>query len=131
MGRCLCLSDLTPACWRSSPSLPQQLPAMAPAMKAAKKTMAGGVIVKTIAEKTGLKAKDVKGIFSELQTIAYAEVKKTEKFVIPQLVMLKLKHKPATKAGVRMMFGEEKKVAAKPAKKVVKAFPAKALKDSI
>merc|ERR1711959_374852 len=96
-----------------------------------KKTMAGGVIVETIAEKTGLKSKDVKGIFSELQTIAYNEVAKTEKFVIPQLVMLKLKHKPATKAGVKTMFGKEMKVAAKPAKKVVKAFPAKALKDSI
>merc|ERR1711869_22695 len=106
-------------------------PAMAPAMKAAKKTMAAGTVVKTIAEKTGLKSKDVKGIFSELQTFAYDEVKKTEKFVIPQLVMLKLRHKPATKAGVKTMFGKEVKVATKPAKNVVKAFPAKALKDSI
>merc|ERR1712167_219360 len=116
----------------SSPSFP--LSAMAPAMKAmkaTKKTMAGGAIMKTIAEKTGLKAKEVKGVFSELQTIAYAEVSKTEKFVIPQLVMLKLKHKPATKAGVRTMFGKEVKVAAKPAKRIVKAFPAKPLKDSI
>merc|ERR1711896_13996 len=99
--------------------------------KTGKKTMGGGVIMKTIAEKTGLKSKEVKGIFSELQTIAYAQVAKTEKFVIPQLVMLKLKHKAATKAGKKMMFGKEVKVAAKPAKKVVKAFAAKALKDSI
>merc|ERR1712146_359643 len=104
---------------------------MGPAMKATKKAMAGGVIVKTIAEKTGLKSKEVKGVSSELQTIAYAEVAKTEKFTIPQLVTMKLRHKPATKAGVRTMFGKEVKVAAKPAKKVVKAFPAKALKDSI
>merc|ERR1719421_358514 len=93
--------------------------------------MTGGEIVKTIAEKTGLKAKDVKGVFGELQTIAYAEVVKTEKFVIPQHVMLKLKHKKATKAGTREMFGKMVKVAAKPAKKIVKAFPAKPLKDSI
>ena len=53
----------------------------------------------TIAEKTGLKSKDVKGVFGELQTIAYSEVAKSEKFVIPQLVALKLKHKPARKAG--------------------------------
>merc|ERR1719389_1034814 len=104
---------------------------MAPAMKAAKKPMAASAVVKTIAEKTDLKSKDIKGVFGELQTIAYNEVAKTEKFVIPQLVTLKLKHKPATKAGVRTMFGKEVKVAAKPAKKVVKAFPAKALKDSI
>merc|ERR1719201_1420008 len=108
---------------------------MAPmkAMKkaAGKRAMTGGDIQKAIAEKTGLKSKEIKGVFSELQTIAYKEVAKTEKFVIPQLVMLKLKHKPATKAGKRMMFGKEVKVAAKKARKVIKAFPAKALKDSI
>ena len=73
----------------------------------------------------------MKGVFAALRTIAYAEVKKTEKFVIPQLTTLKLKHKPARKAGTKVMFGKEVKVAAKPASKVVKAFPAKALKDSI
>merc|ERR1712118_378532 len=99
--------------------------------KSAKKAMTGTDIVKTISEKTGLKSKEIKGVFSELQTIAYKEVAKTEKFVIPQLVMLKLKHKPATRAGKRVMFGKEVKVAAKPARKIVKAFPAKSLKDSI
>merc|ERR1712118_395043 len=39
--------------------------------------------------------------------------------------------KPARKAGTKMMFGKEVRVAAKPASKVVKAFPAKSLKDSI
>merc|ERR1719247_59181 len=101
------------------------------AMKAAKKAMNVSDLTKAIAQKTGLQTKDVKGVLGELQSIAYAEVKKTEKFVIPQLVMLKLKHKPATKAGKRLMFGKEVKVAAKPAKKVVKAFANKALKDSV
>merc|ERR1719446_1253361 len=101
-------------------------------MKAAKgKVMTGTDIVRDIAEKTELKPAVVKGVFAALQTLAYAEVKKTEKFVIPQLVMLKLKRKPATKATKKMMFGKETVVKAKPAKKVVKAFPAKALKDSI
>merc|ERR1712185_168339 len=86
---------------------------------------------KKIAESTQLKTKDVKGVFAALRTIACAEVKKTEKFVIPQLTTLKLKHKAARKASKKMMFGKEVKVAAKPASKVVKAFPAKALKDSI
>merc|ERR1711977_387667 len=109
----------------------QSLWEMAP-MKAMKaKAMTGGDMIKTIAGKMDLKPKVVKSVFAELQTIAYKEVAKTEKFVIPQLVMLKLKQKPATKAGKRMMFGKEVKVAAKPAKKVVKAFAAKALKDSI
>merc|ERR1719399_1418057 len=99
-------------------------------MKAGK-AMTGGDIVKHLAEKTNLKPKDVKGVMSALQTVAYAEVKKTEKFVIPQLVMLKLRHKPATKAGKRMIFGKEQVVKAKPAKKVVKAFAAKGLKDHV
>merc|ERR1712224_170426 len=78
------------------------------AMKAGARAMTGGVLTKKIAEST--------------------QLKKTEKFVIPQLTTLKLKHKPARKAGKKMMFGKEVKVAAKPASKVVKAFPAKALK---
>merc|ERR1712039_470807 len=101
------------------------------AMKAGARAMTGGVLTKKIAESTQLKTKDVKGVLAALRTIATAEVKKTEKFVIPQLTTLKLKHKPARKAGKKMMFGKEVKVAAKPASKVVKAFPAKALKDSI
>ena len=42
-----------------------------------------------------------------------------------------MKHKPARKAGTNMMFGKEVKVVAKPASKVVKVFPGKAVKDSI
>merc|ERR1712185_235768 len=104
---------------------------MGKAMKAMKATLSGGAIAAKIAEKTQLKAKDVKAVFTELNVIAQGEVQKNEKFTIPQLVVLKLKHKPARKAGKEVMFGKEVHVAAKPASKVVKAFPAKALKDSI
>merc|ERR1711981_6810 len=104
---------------------------MGKAMKASARAMTGGVMGKKIAESTQLKTKDVRGVFAALRTIACAEVKKTEKFVIPQLTTLKLKYKAAQKAGTKMMFGKEVKVAAKPASKVVKAFPAKALKDSL
>merc|ERR1712224_334372 len=101
------------------------------AMKSGARAMSAGDLTKKIAEAAGLKPKEVKGVLAALTAIATAEVKKTEKFVIPQVCMLKLKHKPARKAGTRLMFGEVKKVAAKPATKVVKAFAAKALKDSI
>ena len=84
-----------------------------------------------IAESTQLKPKKVRQVFAALRTIAYAEVKRTKKFVIPKLLTLELKHKPARKAGTKVMFGREVKVAAKPASKVVRALPAKALKDSI
>ena len=42
---------------------------------------------------------------------------------------IKTRKKPATKAGKREMFGKVVLVKAKPAKTVVKAFAAKALKD--
>ena len=84
-----------------------------------------------IAESTHLKPKKVRQVLAALRTIAYAEVKKTKKFVIPKLLTLELKHKPARKAGTNVMFGREVKVAVTPASKVVRALPAKALKDSI
>ena len=105
-----------------------------------------------IAESTQLKPKKVRQVFAALRTIAYAEVKKTKKFVIPKLLTLELKHKPARKAGTKVIVGREVKVAAKPvqrrlpgapraltnstdasrnASKVVRALPAKDLKDSI
>ena len=108
----------------------QQLPPRTPLPTAAPvKAMTKTLFVKMIAEKTELKPKDVRAIFSELKTIAYAEVANTEKFVIPELnVVLKVKHKPAKKAGVTIMFGKEVKVAAKPAKKVVAAFPGRGIR---
>merc|ERR1719453_556877 len=96
-----------------------------------KPAMTGGALAATLAAKTGLTPKDVKGGLDALKDVAYSEVGKTEKFTIPQLVMLKLKHKPARKAGKKMMFGKEVKVGAKKASKVVKAFAAKPLKDSV
>merc|ERR1712072_1045294 len=80
---------------------------------------------------TGSKPKDVRGIFAALSGIASSEVAKNGKFVVPHVCMLKLKHKAATPAGKRMMFGKEVKVAAMKASKRVKAFPAKALKTAI
>ena len=78
-----------------------------------------------IAESTQLKRKKVIQVFAALRTIAYAEVKKTKKSVIPKLLTLELKG-----GGREVMWGEVK-VAAEPASKVVRALPAKALKDSI
>ena len=59
------------------------------------------------------------------------EVKKNGIFTLPGLCRIKTRMKPATKAGVRMAFGQEMKVKAKPARTVVKAFPVAALKAQI
>ena len=98
------------------------LPTVAP-VKAMTKTL----FVKTIAEKTKLKQKDVRAVFSVLKTIVYNEVKKTGKFVIPGLVVLKLKRRPAMKAVMVMECGMEiiHLVPEKRAKKEVTAFPAR------
>ena len=102
----------------------------AKAMKASK-VMTKGSLVKTLAEKHEMKTKVCSGLLESLATLATAEVKKNGIFTLPGLCRIKTRVKPATKAGVRMMFGEEKKVKAQPAKTVVKAFPVAALKAQI
>jgi len=52
-------------------------------------------------------------------------------FTIPGICRIKTRATPATKACVRMIFGKETKVKAKPAKTVVKAYPVAALKKQI
>merc|ERR1711939_1187099 len=111
---------------------------MAPmkAMKAmrkagASKAMSKGALVKMIAAENEMKTKDCSNILNTLVTVATKEVKKTGIFTIPGICRIKTRTRPATKARVVMMFGEEKKVKAKPAKTVVKAYPVAALKQQI
>merc|ERR1719446_1910454 len=101
------------------------------AMKAAQKSITKGGIADAIAGTCELKKSEVSKVLDALSEIGAEQVKSAGKFVIPGLVMIKTKKKKATKAGKRMMFGKEVKVAAKPAKTVVKAFPVSALKKSI
>merc|ERR1711979_1200 len=103
---------------------------MAPmkAMKAGAKAMTKGSIAASLAEENELKPKQTKAVMESLAAIATAEVKKAGKFVIPGVCMIKTRHKPATKAGTRMAFGQEMKVKAKPARTIVKAFPVAAIK---
>merc|ERR1712083_727539 len=95
---------------------------------------ASGVMTKSalaasIAEACEIKKGQAKTMLESLASIATAEVKKNAKFVIPGVAMLKTRKKAATKAGKREIFGKVYVVKAKPAKTVVKAFPAKALKN--
>merc|ERR1711977_239077 len=97
----------------------------------ASKAMSKGALVKMIATENEMKTKDCSNILNSLVTVATKEVKKTGIFTIPGLCRIKTRTRPATKARTMLMFGEERKVAAKPAKTVVKAFPAAALKQQI
>ncbi|CAE7333586.1 HCc2 [Symbiodinium pilosum] len=96
-------------------------------MKAVRALPKSGIAAQ-VAENTGLKKSAVTQVLSSLADIGATEVKKAGKFVLPGLVMIKTRQKPATKAGKRQMFGKEVLVKAQPAKTVVKAYPVKAVK---
>merc|ERR1712187_247981 len=102
---------------------PQHISTMAPmkAMKAGGKAMTKGEPKKSVAAK----------VLNELAEIGTAEVKKAGIFTIPGICRIKPRMKPATKAGKREIFGKMQIVKAKPARTIVKAFPAAALKQSV
>ena len=88
-----------------------------------------------ISEDTGLARKDVAKVFDSLGDVIEGHVKSRAigEFKVPGLLKIKVNKKPATKArkNVPNPFrpGELMDVAAKPARKVVKVLPLKALKD--
>merc|ERR1712023_169911 len=88
-------------------------------------------IADALATATELKKSECSKVLDALAEVAGAQVKSVGKFVIPGVVMIKTRRKPATKAGKRLMFGKEVKVKAKPAKTVVKAFAVAAIKKAI
>ena len=99
------------------------------------KTPTKSQLMTTIAEGTGLSKKQVASVFEALGE----QVKKNlggrgpGKFVVPGLMKMRVVKKPATKArkGINPFTGQETVFKAKPARKVVKIQPLKALKDSV
>merc|ERR1711972_1054532 len=106
--------------------------AMAPmkAMKTAK-SMTKGAIADSLATSCELKKSLCAKMINSLAELATAEVSKAGVFTLPGLCKLKARTKPATKAGKREIFGKVVMVKARPARRIVKAYPVKALKDSI
>merc|ERR1712014_527448 len=99
--------------------------------KASAKAMTKGAIAEELATACELKKAQCAKVIDSLAEIATNEVSKTGIFKIPNLLQIKTRMKPATKAGKREVFGKVVMVKAKPAKKVVKAFPLTALKKSV
>merc|ERR1719262_1342211 len=93
------------------------------------KSMSKGAIADALATACEKKRSEMAKALEALAELAEKEVKGTGKFVIPGVCMIKTRHKPATKAGKRIAFGQEIKVKAKPARTIVKAFPVAALKQ--
>ncbi|HEY7771700.1 MAG TPA: HU family DNA-binding protein [Marinagarivorans sp.] len=125
----------------------KKAPAKAPAAKKAPAKAAAGAkplkavqerytktdILNRICEATELSRKDVTAVFSELENIIEAHVKKRAvgEFTIPGLMKIVTVKKPATRArkGINPFTGEETTFKAKPASVAVKIRPLKKLKE--
>ena len=90
-------------------------------------------VFSTVAEKTSLKAKDVKAVVETLMGVATTELKKNGSFKFAGMMNMKLKNKPATKArkGVNPFTKEPCVFKAKPASKTVKVLAMKKLKTML
>merc|ERR1712048_304644 len=100
-------------------------------MGTAGKPMTKGAITEAMGTSRELKKSVCSKLVDSLTEIATKEVGQTGLFSLPGLCRLKTRTKPATKAGEKEVFGKVVMVKAKPARKIVKAFPAAALKKSI
>lgn len=100
---------------------------------ALKKPMTKAVMISEISENTGLNKKQVNSVIDELAVIIERHIKKRApgKFILPGLIKIQVKRKPATKArkGINPFTGEEMTFKAKPARRVVKVTPLKKLKE--
>jgi nucleoid DNA-binding protein len=89
----------------------------------------------TLAEKTDLTKKQVGMVFDELGTVIKKDLSTRGPGVVnvAGLMKIKVQKKPATKArkGINPFTGEETVFKAKPARKVVKVQPLKALKEMV
>jgi nucleoid DNA-binding protein len=90
-------------------------------------------ILSNIAEATDLSRKQVASVFDALAAQIKAAVGKKGPgvFTLPGLAKIVVVHKPAVPAhkGINPFTKQEQMFAAKPARKVIKARPLKALKD--
>jgi len=107
----------------------------APAKKvtAVKAPMTKAVMISEIAENSGLNKKQVNSVIDELAIIIERHIKKRApgKFILPGLIKVQVKKKPATKArkGINPFTGEPTTFKAKPARRVVKVTALKKLKE--
>merc|ERR1712144_145617 len=109
-----------------------------PTKKTMKAMKAGGKMTQTgvfqsVAETTGLKTKEVKGVVEAMMGVAVEQVKKSGSFKFAGMLNMKLKNKPATKAkkGINPFTKEPCVFKAKPASKTVKCFAMKKLKEML
>ena len=90
-------------------------------------------LIEKLASQSELSKADVKRVIESLAEIGYKELKKTGTFVLPGFAKFVVAKKPATKArnGTNPFNGEPMMFKAKPATKIVRARPVKAVKDAV
>lgn len=100
------------------------------------KSLTKSAVYQELASSANLSRKQVAEVFDALSHLIRRELGKKGPgvFTIPGLLKLKLRKRPAVKAGTRanpFKPGEMMAVKARPASNVVKALPLKSLKDSV
>merc|ERR1712022_102922 len=109
----------------------------AKAMKAAAKKSTGKLTASgtysLVAEKTGLKSRQVKEVTEAVVALAATQLKKSGQFKFAGALNMKLKKKPATAArkGVNPFTKEPCVFKAKPASQTVRALPMKKFKELV
>jgi nucleoid DNA-binding protein len=103
--------------------------------KSKAKAMTKSALITALADQTELTRKEVRAVLEELTNMAIANLSAggPEVFTLPGLVKIRLRERPARpeREGINPRTGEKIMIPAKPAHKVVKATPLKALKDSV
>jgi nucleoid DNA-binding protein len=99
----------------------------------AAKRMSKTELVEAIANQAGLEKKQVNAVLDALSDVVYRELKAENEVVIPGLVKLTAVTKPAVpeREGINPFTKEPTVFKAKPARKVIKPRPLKALKDAL
>jgi nucleoid DNA-binding protein len=97
------------------------------------KRMSKTEFVEAIASQSGLEKKQVNAVLDALSNVVYKELKAENEVVLPGLVKLTSVTKPAVpeREGINPFTKEKTTFKAKPARKVIKPRPLKALKDAV
>jgi len=91
------------------------------------------LIQKIVAQHKDMSRKNVKAIIESLAAIGYKELNKSGAFVLPGFAKFVVIKKPATKerTGINPFTKEPMVFKAKPARKIVRARPVKAVKSAV
>ena len=90
-------------------------------------------VLNAVTEATGLRRKEVAGVLGALAALIAYDMSRTGSFTLPGLAKMSVVKKAATKArkGINPFTKEPTIFKAKPARKIVKIRPLKALKDFV